>query len=239
MADDAEDPEMIDDPKSNASMLKGAAGAVIASSAIEKAGAPPSSVMVAVRVRPQNAREIAQQEANCIDVGPDGSCIIIKPGEEDKKYTFSFDYSYNDDTDQAIVYDNLGAPILAKAFQGWNGTIFAYGQTGTGKSFSMTGTADKRGIIPQMNNDLFRQVSLISAAEPGREFLVTCSFMEIYNEVLYDLLDPSVKKGTSKDRKSSHLDIHEHPTLGVIPGDAGAWPSDDQARTTGEGGDME
>jgi hypothetical protein len=85
--------------------LKAAVGMVTTSSAIEKAGAPPSSVMVAVRVRPQNAREIAQSEANCIDVGEDGNCIIIKPGEEEKKYTFSFDYSYNDDTDQAIVYE--------------------------------------------------------------------------------------------------------------------------------------
>ena len=254
--------------------LKAAGTAVMASAALEKGGAPPSSVMVAVRVRPQNAREISQGEANCIEVGSDGFCAISKPDEEGKKYQFSFDYSYGDDTEQLAVYENLGAPILTKAFQGWNGTIFAYGQTGSGKSFSMTGTSDKRGIIPQMNNDMFDQIAAISAAEPERKFLVTCSFMEIYNEVrprarmaavalvrargagscsrgchgapikprtvrpahargarsppspaaararrvaqvLYDLLDPSMKKGTSKDRKTTHLDIHEHPTLGV------------------------
>lgn len=195
--------------------LKSAGNAVAAAAAIEKAGAPPSSVMVAVRVRPQNQREISQGEANCIEIGPDGYCAISRPGEDGQKREFSFDYSYGDDTEQVSVYENLGAPILQKAFQGWNGTIFAYGQTGSGKSFSMTGTSDKRGIIPQMNGDMFRQVSAISATEPERKFLVTCSFMEIYNEVLYDLLDPSMKKGTSKDKKTTHLDIHEHPTLGV------------------------
>lgn len=195
--------------------LKSVGAALMASAAIEKAAAPPSSVTVAVRVRPQNQRERGQREANCVEIGADGHCAIGKPGEEGQRREFFFDYAYGDDTEQADVYTHLGAPILAKAFQGWNGTIFAYGQTGSGKSFSMTGTADKRGIIPQMNDDMFRQVAAISAAEPERKFLVTCSFLEIYNEVLYDLLDPAMKKGTSKDKKTAHLDIHEHPSLGV------------------------
>lgn len=195
--------------------LKSVGAALMASAAIEKAAAPPSSVTVAVRVRPQNQRERGQREANCVEIGADGHCAIGKPGEEGQRREFFFDYAYGDDTEQVDVYTHLGAPILAKAFQGWNGTIFAYGQTGSGKSFSMTGTADKRGIIPQMNDDMFRQVGAISAAEPERKFLVTCSFLEIYNEVLYDLLDPAMRKGTSKDKKTAHLDIHEHPSLGV------------------------
>lgn len=81
------------------------------------------------------------------------------------------------------VTQNLGAPMLEKAFDGWNSTIFAYGQTGSGKSFSMTGSASLPGIIPQLNGEMFQRITASQAQQPEKKFLVTCSFMEIYNEV--------------------------------------------------------
>ena len=128
---------------------------------------------------------------------------------------FSFDYTYDDDSLQLTVYENLGAPLLDKAFNGWNGTIFAYGQTGAGKSFSMTGTPSMPGIIPQMNANMFTRIAASKEENPNKLFLVTCSFMEIYNEVLYDLLDPTATRGTNKSRKDSHIDVKEDPKLGV------------------------
>ena len=117
---------------------------------------------------------------------------------------------------QPTVYQNLGAPLLDKAFGGWNGTIFAYGQTGAGKSFSMTGSSSMPGIIPQMNAEMFDRIAASTAENPDKLFLVTCSFMEIYNEVLYDLLDPTMgARGTNKSRKDSHIDVKEDPKLGV------------------------
>ena len=107
------------------------------------------------------------------------------------------------------------APLLDKAFGGWNGTIFAYGQTGAGKSFSMTGSSSLPGIIPQMNIEMFERIVASTATNPDKKFLVTCSFMEIYNEVLYDLLDPTATRGTNKSRKDSHIDVKEDPKLGV------------------------
>ena len=124
---------------------------------------------------------------------------------------FNYDYAYGGDSQQQSVYDNLGAPLLQKAFEGWNGTIFAYGQTGSGKSFSMTGSKEMPGIIPRLNEEMFKKVAQVQEANPGRKFLVTCSFLEIYNEVLFDLLDPSGSRGTAKTRKDTTIEIKEHP----------------------------
>ena len=178
-------------------------------------GEPPSSVMVAVRCRPFNRREIDQEESKIVTIGPDGYCGLQPPDENEKIREFSFDYTYDDDSIQKTVYTNLGAPMLDKAFEGWNGTIFAYGQTGSGKSFSMTGTKEMQGIIPQLNEEMFQRITAEQSTNPEKKWLVTCSFMEIYNEVLYDLLDPSVGKGSNKQKKDSNIEIKEHPALGV------------------------
>ena len=71
------------------------------------------------------------------------------------------------------------------------------------------------GIIPQMNAEMFDRIAASTAENPNKLFLVTCSFMEIYNEVLYDLLDPTATRGTAKSRKDSHIDVKEDPKLGV------------------------
>ena len=140
--------------------------------------------MVAVRCRPFNSREKAQNEGKIIAIKDAGYCGIANPHEPDAPpREFSFDYTYDDDSEQLGIYKNLGAPLLDKAFQGWNGTIFAYGQTGSGKSFSMTGSHDQPGIIRQMNEEMFSKIAISQTATPDLKFLVTCSFMEIYNEV--------------------------------------------------------
>ena len=78
----------------------------------------------------------------------------------------------------------------------------------------MTGTTSMPGIIPQMNGEMFDRIAASTAENPNKLFLVTCSFMEIYNEVLYDLLDPTATRGTAKSRKDSHIDVKEDPKLG-------------------------
>jgi len=198
--------------------MKKAASLAAVVSSVEKgsAAAAPDSVMVAVRCRPMNSREISQNEAKIVVVKPDGYLGIENPQEQGNPCReFSFDYTYDDDSVQPTVYRNLGAPLLEKAFHGWNGTIFAYGQTGAGKSFSMTGSPTQPGIIRQMNEEMFGRIAAIVADEPSKKFLVTVSFMEIYNEVLYDLLDPTGQRGTHKTKKDSNIEVKEHPTLGV------------------------
>ena len=203
--------------------LKAAAKMAAAVATVEKGSSAdaPSSVMVAVRCRPFNTRELNQQEEKIVVIAPEGragSCSLQPPNDpEAPPRSFNFDYSYDDDSKQEDVYANLGAPLLDKAFGGWNGTIFAYGQTGAGKSFSMTGApaAGLPGIIPQMNAEMFERIGASTDENPNKKFLVTCSFLEIYNEVLYDLLDPTATRGAGKTRKDSHIDVKEDPKLGV------------------------
>ena len=200
-----------------AEMLQKAGSLVKAANVVEKGSSSeaPSSVMVAVRCRPMNKRELDQKEAKIITMKEDGYAAIQPPEEGAAPREFSFDYTYDDDSIQQTVYDNLGAPLLNKAFEGWNGTIFAYGQTGAGKSFSMAGSPEHPGIIRKMNEEMFGRIADSNAANPELKFLVTCSYLEIYNEVLYDLLDPSGKSGTAKRKADSNIDIKEHPVLGV------------------------
>ena len=99
------------------------------------------------RCRPFNTREINQNEGKIVIIKENGYCAIQPPDDSAAPREFSFDYTYDDDSVQPTVYQNLGAPLLDKAFGGWNGTIFAYGQTGAGKSFSMTGSSSMPGII--------------------------------------------------------------------------------------------
>ena len=123
--------------------------------------------MVAVRCRPFNQREKDQKEGKVITIKEGGYCGIDNPSEPDAPpREFSFDFTYDDDSEQVTIYRNLGAPLLDKAFQGWNGTIFAYGQTGSGKSFSMTGSPDQPGIIRQMNEEMFAKIASTQAEQP-------------------------------------------------------------------------
>ena len=120
------------------------------------------------------------------------------------------------------MWQNVGVPILDKAFGGYNGTIFAYGQTGSGKTWSMQGAPDNeelQGIIPRMNRNLFDRIEKDKNRRPTVQFLVTVSYFEIYNEIIFDLLDASDRskrrKNSQAENSQAGLEIKEHPVLGV------------------------
>jgi kinesin family protein 1/kinesin family protein 3/17 len=139
---------------------------------------------------------------------------MINPADPSDEQTFAYDFVYGMNTEQANVYQDVGAPILARAFSGFNGTIFAYGQTGSGKTWSMTGSTDKEadyGIIPRLNMALFQRVEEEQVTFPRKRFLVVCSFFEIYNEIIYDLLDDKPRQQTS----GGGLQVKEHTVLGI------------------------
>jgi len=126
-----------------------------------------------------------------------------KPDAPPKKFTF--DFAFGMDSLQETVYEKLGAPVIVQALEGFNSTIFAYGQTGSGKTHSMMGSPNDRGIIPRLNEQLFGQLESKLASNANAKFLVTVSYLEIYNEVIKDLLNPSDKQ----------LKIREHPQMGI------------------------
>ncbi|XP_076451749.1 kinesin-like protein unc-104 isoform X4 [Babylonia areolata] len=174
-----------------------------------------SSVKVAVRVRPFNSREMSR-DAECIIAMENNKTTITNPkaGPKDAKTkTFEFDHSYWSHTDtsdpmfasQRKVYEDIGLEMLDHAFEGYNVCIFAYGQTGAGKSYTMMGRSDpgQQGIIPQLCDDLFQRIQGMKTDDI--QFSVEVSYMEIYCERVRDLLNPSNKNS---------LRVREHPLLG-------------------------
>jgi hypothetical protein len=122
-------------------------------------------------------------------------------------HRFTFDAVYGADSTQREIYDRTAAPIVDCVMEGYNGTIFAYGQTGAGKSHTMEGCPDPpelRGITPNAFKHVFDQIGL-NAVE-GKQFLVRASYLEIYNEEIRDLL--------SKDPKNK-LELKENVDSGV------------------------
>ncbi|EEY66299.1 kinesin-like protein [Phytophthora infestans T30-4] len=173
------------------------------------------NIRVAVRCRPMNERENREQSVSCFTCGPNGTAVLTNMDNPAEKHEFGFDFVYGCDSKQESVFEDIGVPLLDRAFGGYNGTIFAYGQTGSGKSFSMTGVTGGsealEGLIPRVNCAIFERVATERVENPNKRFLVECSFFEIYNEIIYDLLDSS---GNGKKNKGG-LEIKEHSVLGI------------------------
>lgn len=148
------------------------------------------SVKVAVRCRPLSSDETRDGRATIVSIDPiRGEMSIRNPkteGSEPPK-SFTFDYVYDWNSQQEKIYTDTAYPIVESVVEGYNGTIFAYGQTGTGKTFTMEGKDEPqalRGIIPRTFDQIFFGVE----QHPDRQYLVRVSFLEIYNEEIRDLL---------------------------------------------------
>lgn len=181
------------------------------------------NIKVVVRVRPFNSREI-DRGAKCIVQMKDTQTILVPPpGADDKARksglkgtvdgpkTFAFDRSYwsfdpsaPNYAGQDNLFDDLGVPLLDNAFQGYNNCIFAYGQTGSGKSYSMMGYGKEYGVIPRICQSMFERIVGLQQ-DPNLKCRVEVSYLEIYNERVRDLLNPSNK---------GNLKVREHPSTG-------------------------
>ncbi|XP_043355893.1 kinesin-like protein KIF1B isoform X5 [Dermochelys coriacea] len=172
-----------------------------------------ASVKVAVRVRPFNSRETSKESKCIIQMQGNSTSIINPKNPKEAPKSFSFDYSYWSHTSpedpcfasQNRVYNDIGKEMLLHAFEGYNVCIFAYGQTGAGKSYTMMGKQEESqaGIIPQLCEELFEQINDNSNEEIS--YSVEVSYMEIYCERVRDLLNPKNK---------GNLRVREHPLLG-------------------------
>uniref|UniRef100_A0A8C4MSS7 plus-end-directed kinesin ATPase n=1 Tax=Equus asinus asinus TaxID=83772 RepID=A0A8C4MSS7_EQUAS len=178
-----------------------------------------ASVKVAVRVRPFNSRETSKESKCIIQMQGNSTSIINPKNPKEAPKSFSFDYSYWSHTSpedpcfasQNRVYNDIGKEMLLHAFEGYNVCIFAYGQTGAGKSYTMMGKQEESqaGIIPQVKNKTMK--NLCSSLFLGFNcfnnyfYLANVSYMEIYCERVRDLLNPKNK---------GNLRVREHPLLG-------------------------
>ncbi|XP_025278676.1 centromere-associated protein E isoform X3 [Canis lupus dingo] len=142
--------------------------------------AEEGAVAVCVRVRPLNDREEALGGDTQIYWKTDNNAIYQVDGSK----SFNFDRVFHSNETTKHVYEEIAVPIIDSAIQGYNGTIFAYGQTASGKTYTMMGSQDYLGVIPRAIHDIFQKIKKF----PDREFLLRVSYMEIYNETITDLL---------------------------------------------------
>ncbi|XP_024146704.1 kinesin-like protein KIF3C [Oryzias melastigma] len=170
------------------------------------------SVKVVVRCRPLNRKEESSGPVGGI-VQMDlrlGQVILRNPraSPSEPQKTFTFDAVYDANSKQRDLYDESVRPLIDSVLAGFNGTIFAYGQTGTGKTYTMQGAwldPEKRGVIPNAFDHIFTH---ISRSQSDKQYLVRASYLEIYREEIRDLLDPN--HSTAKG-----LDLRENPETGV------------------------
>ncbi|KNC86838.1 hypothetical protein SARC_01031 [Sphaeroforma arctica JP610] len=162
------------------------------------------NIKVVVRVRPLLKDEIVQKQEtawrtthNSIVRRP-----YTDPSNKNKPLpSFVFDKVYNGHKTQEI-YDEIGESMVTAAMEGYNSTIFAYGETNSGKTHTMKGIKQEPGFIPQALKDVFSYIE----EYPGREYVLRVSYIEIYNEAIHDLLDPAAPE----------LKLVAHKTRGII-----------------------
>uniref|UniRef100_H3DP79 Kinesin-like protein n=1 Tax=Tetraodon nigroviridis TaxID=99883 RepID=H3DP79_TETNG len=184
-----------------------------ASRPVMSKGRGSEAVKVVVRCRPLSPREEPSGPAGAV-VQMDlrlGQVILRNPraAASEPRKTFTFDAVYDAGSKQRELYDESVRPLVDSVLAGFNGTIFAYGQTGTGKTYTMQGAwadPERRGVIPNAFDHVFTH---ISRSQSDKQYLVGASYLEIYLEEIRDLLDPKHGGGTRA------LELRESPESGV------------------------
>ncbi|KAI3630768.1 hypothetical protein MIR68_012203 [Amoeboaphelidium protococcarum] len=197
-----------------------------------------ASVKVAVRVRPLSGKEQAAKCNDCVTVmGGSPPQIIL-----DSTRAYSYDYCFSTTSTQPQIYDNAVVPLLSKFYEGYNATILAYGQTSSGKTYTMgTGLEtlilqsqqsldtnglngddgfDSVGVVPRAIRSVFEYISDRQSKDTSYSFKMSVCFLELYNEELIDLLSPqtrllSANGGGNSKKVGSLLNIREDGQGGI------------------------
>ncbi|KAG5941756.1 hypothetical protein E4U60_007692 [Claviceps pazoutovae] len=177
------------------------------------------NVVVSVRVRPDNNTNSSSSSSNhdnTTQSNPEGEwmvdgrkSLIAYKGKEGGDYIYDNVFTTHDNN--ARVYDHIAKRLVRRVMEGYHGTVFAYGMTGTGKTFSMQGTASSPGVIPLAITDIFSYIR----ETPSREFLLRVSYLEIYNERIHDLLNMSPCGGAGGGAPQDEIKLREDSKRGV------------------------
>ncbi|KAK4490692.1 hypothetical protein RD792_001388 [Penstemon davidsonii] len=169
-----------------------------------------TTLTVAVKCRPLTQRERGR---DIVRVHNDKEVLVLDPDlskdyleriqNRTKERRYTFDYAFGPNSINSDVYKRSIRSTITGVIQGLNATVFAYGSTGSGKTYTMVGTKDDPGLMVLSLNTIF---NLIEKDNTSDNFEVTCSYLEVYNEVIYDLLEKS----------SGHLELREDPEQGII-----------------------
>ena len=167
-------------------------------------------VQVVVRCRPMDEKEGTRGYMRVVDVFPSRGVVEIRHPRDDPSSdnvkVFTFDAVYDWNSSQQDLYEETVRPLVSSVLDGFNGTIFAYGQTGTGKTYTMEGLKndhDRRGVIPRSFEHIFNHIG----RSENMQYLVRASYLEIYQEEIRDLLQPD---------QSLRFELKEKPDTGVF-----------------------
>jgi centromeric protein E len=155
------------------------------------------SIRVGIRVRP-----LLDREKGGLKWAIQGENTIVPttPGNAG----FEFDHVFGETSTTDQIYRTITKPIVHSVMQGFNGTVFAYGQTSSGKTFTMMGTEDQPGVIPLAIQEIFEYIE----DHDELEFIVRVSYLEIYKEGICDLLDPSFTDLKIREDKDNNVKVH-------------------------------
>ncbi|KAK6182753.1 hypothetical protein SNE40_010365 [Patella caerulea] len=162
------------------------------------------TIQIFARVKPTKGKSCLYEVDEDDDGAPKLTFTVPKEyadgfiNNKKDNYKFRFSKVFDQKTTQDEIFENVSKPVIDNALQGYNGTIFAYGQTGSGKTFTITGGAERyvdRGIIPRTLSYIFDKVE----QSPDLTFTVHVSYLEIYNDNGYDLLDPKHEAAKLED----------------------------------------
>jgi hypothetical protein len=171
-------------------------------------------IRVIIRCRPLSEQEVKDGRELAVKMNfKTGEVIVNKPGEEIPK-VFTFDSVYDWTSEQETIFAETAYPIIENVLQGYNGTIFAYGQTGTGKTFTINGVPKDpilKGIMPRAIESIFKEIEM----DPTKEYLVRASYLEIYNEEIRDLLFKNGQKKLELKDKDTGVYVKDLSTFVV------------------------
>ena len=179
-----------------------------------------SNVKVYCRIRPENEQEISSGLGVCLNPQSPTSVQIIVDNlninsglkenyNEKTTQEFTYDKIYPIETTQKTIFEQVAKPLILSAFEGINGTLFCYGQTASGKTYTMEGISsdnDLCGIIPRMMNLVFE---IINSGSSDIEFSVKCQYYQIYNEKIQDLIDTTKTDLAIREDKNKGIWVGE------------------------------
>jgi kinesin family member 3B len=180
-----------------------------------KPSSSPECIQVVIRCRPLSLKEINsgfEKVVHMFERDDKGEILVHREGSEDPPKQFTFDRVFDENTSQEDLFEKTARAIVGNVIEGYNGTIFAYGQTGTGKTHTMEGEThpkEMRGIISRCFETVY---NCIEGME-NSQFLVRASYLEIYKENIRDLLSAKKQK----------LIMHEKPDTGVYIKDLSSY----------------
>eukprot|EP01062_Namystynia_karyoxenos_P032477 TRINITY_DN2396_c0_g1_i2.p1 TRINITY_DN2396_c0_g1~~TRINITY_DN2396_c0_g1_i2.p1 ORF type:complete len:1163 (+),score=477.56 TRINITY_DN2396_c0_g1_i2:89-3577(+) len=149
------------------------------------------NVRVVVRVRPLSQQESHRGERDIVNLNIPAGVVVTPREHSEEPKTWHFNAVYNNSFTQRDIFREEAVPLIDYVFQGYNATIFAYGQSGSGKTYTMSGHHDSDpGILPQTLQYFFEKLKESTKLEPKKTFTLRLVFVEIYQDKVSDLLDP-------------------------------------------------